>query len=124
MSEEKDPVERQQHIEAIHAQYSAHDGNARPSFGARLFAILLLIFVTPFLLFTGYCGLAASVTPIGPIVLAVFGVGAFIAYKGVRALWMAHDSEAGMGWAIAFVVFAIATACLYIWAGQPLGWHN
>ena len=113
MSDEQDPTARQQQI----------DESERPRYGARLFAILLLIVVTPFLLFAGYCGIAASVTLIGPILLVVFGIGAFITYKGVQALWMAHDPSAGIGWAIAFVVFAIATVFLYLWL-DPLGWHN
>lgn len=79
--------------------------------------------VTPFLLFAGYCGLVASVTVIGPILLLVFGVGVFITYKGVQALWT-YDPAVGIVWAIAFVLFAIAVGCLYVWANQPLGWYN
>jgi len=124
MGDERNPLERQQQIEAMPAQSDARDESGRASIAARLFAILLLIVVTPFLLFAGYCGLVASVTVIGPIILVVFGVGAFITYKGVQALWRPYDPAAGVGWAIAFVLFAIVVGCLYVWANQPLGWYN
>ena len=120
MSDDKDPIERQQQIQAKDGAREEGPSNI----GGRLFAILLLIVVTPFLLFAGYCGLAASMTVIGPILLLVFGVGAFITYKGVQALWRPYDPAAGIGWAIAFVLFAIAVGCLYGWANQPLGWYN
>jgi hypothetical protein len=89
-----------------------------PIYIRRALAILLLIVVTPFLLFAGYCGLTAGATLLGPIVLVVFGVGAFITYKGIQALWRKHDAAATMLWVVALVVFA------FLWCASTCGQTN
>jgi hypothetical protein len=110
MNEEKDPIERQQ-SEGIQAQASG--GNARPSLGPRLLAILLLICVAPFLVFTGYGGMTAGET-IGAILFFLFGIGALITVMGLRALWMAKASHYE-GWAVALIVLALVLVGLYMW---------
>jgi hypothetical protein len=51
MNDEEDLVERQKEIDAIQARYATRADGVRPSYGARILAILLLSFVAPFLLF-------------------------------------------------------------------------
>jgi hypothetical protein len=108
MNEERDPIERQQG-EGIQAQ--ANGGNAR--LGPRLLAILLLICVAPFLVFTGYGGMTAGET-IGAILFFLFGIGALITVMGLRALWMAKAPHYG-GWAVALIVLALVLVGLYMW---------
>jgi hypothetical protein len=126
MNDEEDLVERQKEIDAIQARYATRADEMRPSYGARILAILLLSFVAPFLLFLGLW--AVAMTPagplVGPIALLPLGVAAFVAYKGVRSLWMAHDPSSSLGWMLAFLALALAVGGGYIWASQPLNWHN
>lgn len=97
------------------------DGGS-PSFGGRAFAVVLLLFVAPLLLFLGSCGVMASTTIIGPIMLGIFAATAFVSYKGVQTLWRGDWS--GGGWVLALILLALISAAIYIGASQPLGWHN
>lgn len=85
---------------------------------ARFFAILLLLVMTPVLLFAGFCGLMTAASLFAPLGIGIFAALAYITYKGVRTFWYLHEAPDGTGWVMLLILIPILTGAVVWVAGS------
>lgn len=94
--------------------------SASPSVGLRVFAVVLVLVVSPGLLLLGAFTAAFGAGTITAIALGLFAFLATICWQGAGALWRGELSL----WTFALVLVALLSIVVYASASQPLGWHN